>query len=446
MQLLIAISIFAVILCYIYLLIRRSDVALMGVLGVHLLGLTVGDPIRVIGGLHISLGDLVYMCTLAAGVIRAVQRIKVITPPRVLAICYLSLFALSLFRGLSTYGIATASNASRSFLGSLLAFLYFLDVDVDDWAIKRYIKIYLAFGGALCLIALLAYAGLPVGGAAIAIARGGVPDPRVLPASSAAAICIAGVMSLAVYQYRKHGMVAQCLPIIFFAFAIYLRHRTVWVMMLACFLAMPLVDSRLFRRVIPAALVAAVVVGGLAVYGTTHREGVDEADFAQSATNTGTWEWRVNGWVELFFDSEQTPLTVVAGKSMGGDFWRIDPETHLAITVAPHDEFLTEYLRVGLIGALCILLFTLQPLWGLRSSLRRDPLSAYPSVSMWILVVVALVAYGVPYALEPHQYALVGIANALVSRRGRANGSEWSEMEPGEAGLNTLSNTGSAVK
>ncbi len=39
------------------------------------------------------------------------------------------------------------------------------------------------------------------------------------------------------------------------------------------------------------------------------------------------------------------------GKSMGSGYWSIDPVSYQAVTVAPHSEYIQEYLRVGVVGA-----------------------------------------------------------------------------------------------
>ena len=112
------------------------------------------------------------------------------------------------------------------------------------------------------------------------------------------------------------------------------------------------IDGRIFRRIVPIVLVAAIFVGGLAIYGSAHFEGASESDFSESASNAQTFQWRENSWVQLFYDPDQTLSTVMIGKSIGSGYWRIDPETDLPITVAPHNEFVQDYLRVGAIGVL----------------------------------------------------------------------------------------------
>jgi O-antigen ligase len=241
-------------------------------------------------------------------------------------------------------------------------------------------------------------------------------DGRYLPATGAAAIAVCGFISLAWLQYRKRGLATQLVPMIFMSAAIYLRHRTVWMMMLAGMIVLLRLDSRLFRRLLPAALLAVAAVAVLAFYGSSVDGLAGTSQFSQSATNTQTWEWRLNGWKDLLLDDEQDVVTVSIGKSMGSGYWRIDPTSYQLIGVAPHNEYIQEYLRVGIFGTLFILLFGFRPFFTLWKMTKINPFAAYPSTSAWAVVVLVTLVYGVAYGIEPHAYALLGLANAIVLR------------------------------
>jgi hypothetical protein len=406
-------------LYFIYVLIRWTDVGLISVVFAELLLMTIGERQAFVGGYHLSVQDLIYMCLLAAGVVRTLQRAKTFTAPRALAWGYLSLFAFSLVRGVADNGVATASNEARGYVGALVAVLYFLDADIDEMLVRRYVKIYLVFAAALCFIAVLAAAGLQVGTINLGWATEGDVNGRFLPADCAGAIGFAWLLSLAVRQYHKRGLLTQLLTLVFLVFAVYLRHRTVWVMLLASIAAMIFLDRRIFLRVLPAALLAAVAVSGIVIYANTHENVAGEEAFAESASSTSTWEWRVNGWVDLFFDQEQTPVTEMIGKSMGSGFRRIDPDSHQLVTAPPHDEFLQDYLRVGALGTLCLLAFTAWPIFALYRVSKIDPWPLYPSASTWQIISLASLVYSIAYGLMPHQYALIGIANALATKISR---------------------------
>lgn len=414
MQVLIALAILSLALSYIYVLARRADVGLVSLLAVKLYDFTFGLDAGVLGGIHLTAFDLVAACLLAAGAVRTISNLTTLNAIRLLSCGYLALFALSLGRGLLTNGIFSTSNEARSFLGPLIAMIYFLNAPTDEKAVRRYVAAYLAFGSALCIVAVLAAAGLPVGISAethldvLAGASG-----RYLPAAGAAAICLCAFFSLASRGYQAEGVLNRLLPAMFLFVAIYLRHRTVWLMLAAGTAALAPVDGKLFRRIVPTALFAMVAVSALVLYANTRPELASETEFADAASNQGTWRWRVNGWQDLLLDSEQNPASMLIGKTMGNGFWRIDPETHLPNTVAPHSEYVTEYLRVGILGTVCVTLFALWPLGTLGRAAREDQTMVYPSASAWTIIILVTLVYGITYGIDAQSYALIGIANAI---------------------------------
>ena len=413
---LIALAGMAIGLCYIYLLSRHVVLGLISLLGAELFSIAFGINSQQLGGIHVDPLDAVSICLLVAGIVRTSQTLRSINTIRLLAIGYAAIFAISLGRGFYSNGILTAANESRSFVGPLVAALYFLTAPADDWSVRRYTWIYSSFGVGLCLIAVLAAAGLPVGMTAWASADKAGVDGRYLPATGAAAIAVCGFISLAWLQYRKRGLATQLVPMIYMSAAIYLRHRTVWMMMLAGMIALFRLDGRLFRRLLPAALLAATMVAVLAFYAGSFQGLPGTSQFSKSATNAQTWEWRLNGWKNPLLDEEQSVLTVSIGKSMGSGYWRIDPVSYQLVGVAPHSEYVQEFLRVGIIGAFSIVLFGVRPLLTLWKMTKINPTAVYPSTSAWAVVVVVTLVYGVTYGIEPHAYALLGIANAIALR------------------------------
>lgn len=410
----IAIAVFSLCIVsgLILLLVRRIEVGLFCLLAVELLDLTFGVNATVVGRLHLSALDVVSMCLLAAGAIRFVHSLRVICFARVLAAGYVVLFLWSFARGCTANGFLAAANEARGFIGPLAAMLYFSDAAVDEESIRRLVRLYLLFGFGLCLVMLLAIAGLPVGLAAIAHP---VVDDRVLPSGAAAAIALCGFFSLANTRSDARRLIDLVLPPLFFIAAIALRHRTVWMMLLAGMIGLLFADGWLFRRAVPIAVLASAVVAGIAMFGGDAIGSASRDGFAQAFSSNETWEWRVNGWQEYLFDADQTPLTVLAGKPMGDGWGRIDPESHLLQLAPPHSEFVTEYLRVGSLGLVLVVLFVCRPLWILR---RRDPvegLACFPCASIWFAVVAMALIYGVTYSIEPESYALIGVASALAS-------------------------------
>ena len=399
---------------FIYILSRRVDVGLISLLTLEAYNQTFGLSGGMIGPVHLSPADVVSFCLVAAGIIRTARTLKHMNATFFVAMGYIALLGISLLRGLYANGIFTTLNEFRSFAPSIFGALYFLTAPTDERAIRRYTVIYLYFGAALCVVAVLAAIGLPVGVIAWAHSDAAGADGRYLPATGALAIAVCGFLSLALAPYRNGGLMRRLLPVVYMSVAIYLRHRTVWMVMLAGTVGLLLLDRRLFRRLLPATLGAIVVIACLVIYGASTTRVPDLNQFADSATNEDTWIWRMNGWKELLLDEEQNPLTVAIGKSIGSGYWRIDPDLHSVVDVAPHSEYVQEYLRVGIVGTLLLVLFLIRPVVGLWKMTKINPWAVYPSTSAWAIVGLITVVYGITYSIEVHTFALAGIANAII--------------------------------
>ena len=412
---------------FIYLMACHVEVGLFSLLAVNFLNLTFGMNATAFGRLHLNVLDTVYICILIAGLFRCLRGIRYLATSRLVAIGYLLVFASCFMRGLHANGLFAAANEARGFVGPLFAMLYFLDAPVDEKSVRRYVQGYLVFGGALCVVAILAAAGLPVGASAWAHSASAAADHRYLPASGAAAIGVCGFFALARSSCYGHGFLTQLQAPVFFLVAIYLRHRTVWMMLLIGASALLFVDGRLFRRILPAALLALAAIVGIVLYEDGNANLAGESEFSDSASNASTWYWRVNGWQEFLFDSDQTPFTVLLGQPMGSGWWRADPESHLIQTAPPHSEYVTEYLRVGTIGLFLLSLFLFGPLIALCRARKESIDAIYPCTSIWVVVVSITLVYGITYSIEPESYALLGIASSIALRGGLAKVSSASD-------------------
>jgi hypothetical protein len=363
---------------------------------------------------HISALDGVFLALLLAGLIRFVRGLHLLRLPHLLASVYFLVFAASFALGCKANGLFAAANESRGFIGPLAAMLYFADAAVDPASIRRIVRLYLLFGAALCVIAVLAAAGLSVGVAAQT--HSAAADHRYLPSNAAAILAICGFLALARAAYTANRLLDHLWPGVFFLIAIGLRHRTVWAMLLVGGVGLLFVDGRLFRRMLPAALIASTGIAGLVLY-DANEPGLTRSDeFADSLTSANTWQWRVSGWQDFLFDADQTPLSLAIGKPLGSGWWRIDPSSHLLQTAPPHSEYVTEYLRVGIAGLIPLLLFALGPLVVLSRLPRKIVTAVYPSTSVWVVLILITLVYGVTYSIEAESYALIGIASAIVSR------------------------------
>jgi hypothetical protein len=418
MILFVGIAILPPLLAYIYFLSRSVLLGWISILAVLFCDYTFGLDTYNAAGLHLNVVDIVQICLLFAGIIRTIPRLRERNAGRMIAIGYFVIFAFSLVRGIMNHGFAHAASGSRLFVGFLIACAYFLTAPVDPSSVRRYVNIYLCYGLGLTVVAFLAYAGLDVGG--IAWAR---HDPvimammqgRLLPSSAALALAFCFFFSLADSQYRNSAILFKWLPIVFLGLAVFLRARSVWVVLVGGIASFLFVDRRLFRRMIPVAVLALCFSAGYALLVLNNTQSAG-AKFAESATSEQSWLFRLETWQGLLIDKEQTVSTVLLGKDLGGGYRVFYVLEGGFMDVAPHNEYVAQFLSLGLAGVALLLCFTIRPLrrfWKLSST---DLQAIEPSASAWVAVILGIMVFSVPYQPLVDAYALLGIANAMVFR------------------------------
>lgn len=433
MNSIILLAAFTAVLFYVYQLSENVTLGLISLLGVELLNFTFGTSQGLFGEIHLDPLDFISICLLLAGCVRTARSMDKLYASRLIALAYIALLAASIARGLMAYDMKSIANEGRGLVPSLIGMLYFLTAPTDDKSMRRYTWIYLYFGMALCVVAMLATAGLDVGATAWAhvasLSDEGL-NGRALPASGAAAIASCVFLSLGILRVSPRTLLTKLMPAIFLVFAVYLRHRTVWMMLIAGIVTLAFIDKRLSRRLVPALAVGAALFVGLIVFGQSFQAGVGLDQFSESTSNEGTLQWRLTGWKDLVLDDEQTLQTVTIGKSFGTGFHRLDAMSGHSIDVAPHNEYITRYLRVGLLGATCVAFFVLRPFTRLWAIGRLDKTAIYPSVSAWTVVVLMIAVFGLAYSIDFHSFALLGICNALISNPQSIRAGSDAEVAP----------------
>ncbi len=396
---------------FVYQLSRNVVFGLYCLLAVSLINVALGLSQITIGSLHLDAVDLVSISLLVAGIIRFSYRVMVPGTTRIIILAYLIIFSVSLCRGMALFGVQSTSNEARGFVGGILAMLYFFTAPTDPPAIRKILIAYLYFGVGLVIVAVLHYAGLNVGTAVLD------EKDRALPSASGEIIALCFFVGLGWMTHRKSPQILRWLLPVFAGMTIILQHRTVWTVMAVCIIAILFIDFKLVRRLIPLAVLASVIALGLAIviYGTGSEA---STQFEDSATNEGTWNWRVEAWQNSISDDAQTVPSKIFGQPMGSGYVRFDSTTGQYENLPPHSEYIAQYLRVGILGLVFFLAFLFCPLVRLYALQRKDPFALFPSASVWCLIVIGVVVYGITYGFDASAIALVGVANAvLLSRR-----------------------------
>jgi O-antigen ligase len=415
MSIFIAIAVLPVGLAYIYYLSRSVLLGWISLLTVYLYDFSFGADVFTAGGLNLTVVEIVQLCLLFAGIIRTIQRRHERNTSRRIALLYVAIFAFSLVRGSLIHGFAHTARLSSLFVAFLIACLYFLTASYDSESVRKYLRIYLYYGMALTLVAVLAYAGMKIGTVAwahndpeiIAEAQG-----RSLPSGCALTIAFCFFLSLAESRYRNSSVFYKWLPAVFLGMAIFLRHRSVWVVLAAGIASYFFVDRGLFRRLIP---IAALAVFFAAAYALIAGIGIQStaAQISSDSSNEGTLLFRMAMWETLLTESQTVP-GVLFGKDLGGGYMQYSVMQHEYIDIPPHNEYLTQFLSVGIAGVVLILAFTIYPLkrfWKLSST---DMEAVEPSASAWVAIIIGIVVYSIPYQPETDAYALLAMANAIV--------------------------------
>jgi O-antigen ligase len=120
------------------------------------------------------------------------------------------------------------------------------------------------------------------------------------------------------------------------------------------------------------------------------------------------WQSRLGG--------TQTVSGTLFGKDLGGGYRVFNLRFRHFVNIPPHNEYVAQYLSVGIVGVALLLWFTIRPLkrfWKLSST---DMQVVEPSASAWVAVIIGIIAFSIPYQPMADAYGLLAIANAMVFR------------------------------
>jgi O-antigen ligase len=368
-----------------------------------------------LGSFHVAPTDIVTVALLIAGILRFSKRLSESSSSQTIIVCYLALFLFSLARGVIEYGVKLAGNESRALVWPIIGLLYFFTIPRDEETIRKFVLFYIYCAGALFCVGLLAYLGFHVGGVAL---DADASDERYLPASAACQIGISCVFLLAWISHHRSRRWMYWAAASFFAMAILLRTRSVWILLLSVFAAVPFIDWKMFRKVVPMLFVgaASTVVLGLVLYSN---QGELSTQLQSSASQTNTLEWRFQGWIELLSDKDQTPFSVLFGNAFGGGFVHLDPLSSRYTDAPPHNEYVMQFLRLGIPGLVLSFLMLIRPIYLFNRSQSLVNKSIFPSTSAWRLVCIGLLAFGVTYSITIDGWAFIAVANALLLDRNK---------------------------
>lgn len=310
-------------------------IVFLNVLGIELQATLVGFRVGAV--------DIVAGLLLVAGIARLL-RARRIAPLQWLAIAFGLLVLWSLVAGVLTYGPGTAINDSRTYVRVVAALLYFSTTSPGDEAFDALMTHWLWFTGALVALTFARWGALVVGLGDAWWAR--ADDMRVIDSFRTLVLLQVLLLLWGAPPPVPRRLLAAA-PVLLAA-VVLLQHRTLWIALAIGAIVWAALTRRLVRRLVPAAL-AAVIVGGVLSFTLFGGPATIGSELEDSATNAGTFVWRVEGWRQLVLDSGPDEISEIAlGYPFGAGFERrIEGRI---VDVTPHNFFVQTYLRTGLVG------------------------------------------------------------------------------------------------
>ena len=409
-------------------LIRRPAIAAALTLGVSLADALFDLPRIPWDGPNVYPDDVAVAALLTAAIARAL-RARQLRAPSILMLLLVSLSLLSLVRGMTVYGLESPVSEARGTLAYLAAAGYFATVRPSDELVSRVARWWLAAAGLLAALSVLRWAALASGLQTIALLEPGTSGVRVLDARESLVVGQGALIALVTAAGAERARRMPLIAALLLGVTLLLEHRSVWVVVLVSALAL-FMRNRILSGKLAVTAFGALAVGLVLILTVfTGTEGSVEASLADSATNTGTFEWRVRGWAALLDEvDEYSPVQYAIGGRWGSG-WERRIEGFRVIDYSPHNFYIQIFLRTGVIG----LLVLISLLWRVLRSLPRRLTSFSVELTPELLriLLVGHVAYFMVYAPDFEQGIITGIAAGMCrvaarsGRYGEPSHPEW---------------------
>ena len=349
-------------------LLRRADVAAGLVLSLTVLNAALLDQVPALvspGGMRLQVYDVVFVLLLGAGTLRLLRVRRFTGFQRCLVLLGL-LLLLSLARGATAFGIEHSVAESRLYLPFVSTALYFATFPPSNALNDRIGKLWLAMSIPMMVLVLLrwlaVFRGIDVG---VPMAKFG-NDAAVKVIDGPYTFFLGMAVVLTVPYWPLRGPRARRLTLlgsVLLLFVVLLNRRTVWLTLIAGVAVVMLRQRRLGPRATMLVAIAALVT--VALYVAFPEAGPPGTEpVAQSATGTGTLEWRIQGWSFLYASWSMDPVHWLVGQPFGSGFTRTVSGTEVA--AEPHNFYFSTLLRMGLVGMLSLIALTggvLRALW-----------------------------------------------------------------------------------
>lgn len=399
--------------------LARTPALVAGAILIHA-GLTTMVSLSAIlafGSITVYLPDVIYGLTFGAGLVRIIS-LKHLPSSRAAIAALAALALFSVARG-AVEDFARSINEFRLMFYFLSGALYFVTVEPTREFLERVTRIFYA-------AALLTLTGTIILWAA-SFSGASLPDLwtdpyehgfRVVHGTHALLLAQACLIALPAWRLRARGnrvferyLVLLLIPAVFV-----LQWKVVWILFLGGLALVGARDLALGRKL----LIPLVVVAMVSLFILPAVFGVSDVSLVESLserTNPGTFLWRVEGWDALLeSNGPQSISEFFFGAPYGRGWERIVDEQER--TTQPHNFYLDNFLRHGLLGvALLVLVY----IWAIRRLMTgRDygSVSGMASPGMWGVLLVTQLVFFVTFSAGAEQGVIAGIGlTVALSRR-----------------------------
>ena len=359
-----------------------------------------------LGGVNLTAQDFVCVLLAVALAIRLLRHSGRRPDPALMLM--LTVIFLNLVRGADQFGLSAAANEAREAVYFLVAAAFFSTVRVDLSFLLSVRRTWLV--GTVVLAAIASAFWLQRGFGTFAAS-----GERALTGSAALLILEATILAL-VLPLGRRGF-RWLVPAAGLGLLLLSDQRTVWVAGLVSIATLCLFSPRVgFRRIRQTA--SAVVAAGLGVLIlllATGFGGVAQslnAAYGSSFSSGGTFSWRATGWAQLI-DRQRTQsvINILLGNPAGTGFLRVIQGG--TVSVAPHSEYVTVLVTLGLVGLTVLVVAFGRVLRRLAHLARgQRPDLALAALAMLTLLVAQLV-YFTTYSIGFSGGILFGVASGF---------------------------------
>lgn len=347
-------------------------------------------------------------------------------------LCLCLLVLIAFIRGILVYGMASAGNDARAFLGLIVCVIYFETHGFTTKKLKIFVSAWKCVAAFLVVVAAVRWAALTFG-----VSLGGPGENmdgwlryRVLNAAQALfifqAILIWRISSqqadfrqsslwlrrLVIGRRRGARFWTVAIWVSWFVAIIVLQHRSVWAVCIFSFLLILLHEGQRTRVIFVAVLLlcmAAAMWTFADFSGSILGESLRESSREAMNTEDSTFIWRVEQWVSYVNPGYLLgAVEWILGKPFGAPYGSVfgGEET------SPHNWFVFLVVRLGFLGlfmACVTMTITFSRLW----RLSRSSLPLADSAKPLLFLLGTFFIFAIPYVPSFEQCIYIGLAVAL---------------------------------